>query len=49
MNGAQVGVTDIHASVTISNGRFVADLDQWVALYDGILVFACPTYCSDSE
>jgi hypothetical protein len=34
-NGVQVGTTDIHSVVTINNGRFVVDLDQWVGLYDG--------------
>jgi hypothetical protein len=33
--GSMVGGVDLHTAVVINNGRFVVDLDQWVALYDG--------------
>lgn len=35
IGGSIVGGVDLHIAVVISNGRFVVDLDQWVALYDG--------------
>ena len=34
-NGVQVGITDNHSLVAVSNGRFIVDLDQWIGLYDG--------------
>ena len=34
-NGSQIGTTDVHFLVNVSNGRFAVDLDQWIGLYDG--------------
>ncbi|HOP22599.1 MAG TPA: hypothetical protein PK055_06445 [Gammaproteobacteria bacterium] len=34
-NGNPVGMDDIHSGVTVENGRFVVNLEQWTAYYDG--------------
>ena len=35
LGGNQVGVTDLHTDVEVSNGRFVVQLEQWAGEFDG--------------
>lgn len=33
--GMQVGLEDVHSSISVVNGRFVVELNQWIGLFDG--------------
>ena len=33
--GTQIGLEDLHSNISVVNGRFVVELNQWIGLFDG--------------